>query len=146
MWGCGRLLPDAPVYLFDGHCVLCSRGVRYVLDNDATGTIRFVTIQSAEGRALAVTHGIDPDRPKSFVWVQDGRASSFSTGALNLLAFVGGPLSWMKVFRFVPGPVRDFVYARIANNRYRLFGQTKECFLPDPGTRKRFVLPGDPFP
>jgi predicted DCC family thiol-disulfide oxidoreductase YuxK len=46
----------------------------------------------------------------------------------------------------LPKPVRDFLYARIANNRYRLFGRTRECFLPDPETRRRFVLPGDPFP
>jgi predicted DCC family thiol-disulfide oxidoreductase YuxK len=115
-----------------------------VLENDATGTIRFVTIQSDEGRAIAQANGIDPDRPRSFVWMHEGKATTSSTAALNLLAFVGGPLKWMQVFGLLPKPVRDFFYARIANNRYRLFGQTRECILPDPETRKRFVLPGDP--
>jgi predicted DCC family thiol-disulfide oxidoreductase YuxK len=144
MWVRGRAVPDAPVYMFDGHCVLCSRGVRYVLEHDATRTIRFVTIQSAEGRAIARANGVDPDKPRTFVWIHEGKATTFSTAALNLLAFVGGPLRWMGVFRVLPKPVRDFLYARIANNRYRLFGRTRECFLPDPETRKRFVLPGDP--
>ena len=49
--------------LFDGVCVLCSRGCRFVSKRDRRGYFRFVPIQLAEGRPLAEQLGIDPDRP-----------------------------------------------------------------------------------
>ena len=52
--------------LFDGVCVLCSRGCRFVSKRDRRGYFRFVPIQLAEGRPLAEQLGIDPDHPGSF--------------------------------------------------------------------------------
>ena len=47
--------------LFDGVCILCSRGCRFVSKRDRRGYFRFVPIQLAEGRPLAEQLGIDPD-------------------------------------------------------------------------------------
>jgi hypothetical protein len=55
--------------LFDGVCVLCSRGCRFVSKRDRRGYFRFVPIQLAEGRPLAEQLGIDPDRPGSFAFL-----------------------------------------------------------------------------
>jgi len=60
--------------LFDGVCVLCSRGCRFVSKRDRRGYFRFVPIQLAEGRPLAEQLGIDPDRPDSFAFVANGQA------------------------------------------------------------------------
>jgi DCC1-like thiol-disulfide oxidoreductase len=48
--------------LFDGVCILCSRGCRFVSKRDRRGYFRFVPIQVAEERPLAEQLGIDPDR------------------------------------------------------------------------------------
>ena len=60
--------------LFDGVCVLCSRGCRFVSNRDRRGYFRFVPIQLAEGRPLAEQLGIDPDRPGSFAFLANGQA------------------------------------------------------------------------
>ena len=60
--------------LFDGVCVLCSRGCRFVSKRDRRGYFRFVPIQLAEGRPLAEQLGIDPDRPGSFAFLASGQA------------------------------------------------------------------------
>jgi DCC1-like thiol-disulfide oxidoreductase len=60
--------------LFDGVCILCSRGCRFVSKRDRRGYFRFVPIQLAEGRPLAEQLGIDPDRPDSFAFVANGQA------------------------------------------------------------------------
>jgi len=52
--------------LFDGVCVLCSRGCGFVSKRDRRGYFRFVPMQMAEGRRLAEQLGINPDRPDSF--------------------------------------------------------------------------------
>ena len=46
---------DSPhgLILFDGVCVLCSRGCGFVSKRDRRGYFRFVPMQMAEGRRLA---------------------------------------------------------------------------------------------
>ena len=55
---------DSPhgLILFDGVCVLCSRGCSFVSKRDRRGYFRFAPMQLAEGRPLAEQLGINPDR------------------------------------------------------------------------------------
>jgi predicted DCC family thiol-disulfide oxidoreductase YuxK len=115
--------------LFDGVCVLCSAGCRFVSRRDARGYFRYVPIQEAEGRAIAVQLGIDPDRPDSFAFVHEGRASVKSEAALR----IARELPWWRwswAFHLVPLTVRDWIYDVIARNRYRWFGRRDVCLLP----------------
>jgi predicted DCC family thiol-disulfide oxidoreductase YuxK len=70
--------------LFDGVCVLCSRGCRFVNTRDRRAYFRYVPIQLAEGRALAEQIGIDPDRPGSFAFVANGQAYVKSEAVLRI--------------------------------------------------------------
>ena len=36
---------------------------------------------------------------------------------------------WVRVLRWVPGPLRDWVYERVARSRYRWFGRNDFCDL-----------------
>ena len=49
--------------VFDGVCVICNAGCRFVAKRDREGRFRYVSIQSPEGRPLAQSLGIDPDDP-----------------------------------------------------------------------------------
>lgn len=131
----------APIWLYDGVCVLCSGGVRYTLKHERDHAIRFVAIQSREGRALALAHGIDPDTPESFLFIENGRALAKSAGVLALLDHLDGPARLLLAGRLLPKPLRDWLYDRVARNRYRLFGQKTACDMPDPAQRHRFTLP-----
>lgn len=131
----------APIWLYDGVCVLCSGGVRYTLKHERDHAIRFVAIQSREGRALALAHGIDPDTPESFLFIENGRALAKSAGVLALLDHLDGPARLLLAGRLLPKPLRDWLYDRVARNRYRLFGQKTACEMPDPAQRHRFTLP-----
>ena len=135
---------DAPVWLYDGVCVLCSGGVRYTLRHERDQAIRFVAIQSHEGRALAQAHGIDPDDPESFLFIEDGRALAKSDGVLALLRHLEGPARLLLAGNALPRPLRNWLYDRVACNRYRWFGQKTACEMPDPAQRHRFSLPDTP--
>lgn len=132
----------APIWLYDGVCVLCSGSVQYALRHERDHAIRFVAIQSPEGRELARRHGIDPDAPESFLFVEDGKAWPKSDGVLALVEHLSGPARLLKLGRVLPKALRDWLYDRLARNRYRLFGRKDTCGLPDPAQRHRFVLPG----
>jgi predicted DCC family thiol-disulfide oxidoreductase YuxK len=115
--------------LFDGVCVLCSWGCRFVSRRDRRGYFRYVPIQAAEGRAISAQLGIDPDRPDSFAFVAHGRASVKSEAALRIARELPW-WRWVSVLLLVPRALRDWVYDRIARNRYRWFGRREVCVLP----------------
>jgi len=136
---------DAPIYVYDGECVLCSRAVQYVLRHDhQEPLIRFVAIGSAEGRRISKAHKVDPNNPHTFIYIENGRAYFLSDGIFAMLRRVGGWGRIALLFQWVPRPIRDWVYQRISRNRYNLFGRLKHCYVPSPETRQRFVLETDP--
>lgn len=132
-----------PIILFDGHCNLCHGGVNFALDNDSVGEFRFVSLQSQIGKSLLMRAGKRPDDISSIVLVTSPTKAYFKSTAvlkiaqkLNstpLLPIIGtvGPI--------VPGPVRNFIYEVVANNRYR-FGQREDsCRLDDERFDDRFI-------
>jgi predicted DCC family thiol-disulfide oxidoreductase YuxK len=138
-------LARGPVYLFDGVCVLCSRAVRFTLANelDSAAPVRFVAIQSALGRRLSLAYGNPPDKPYSFLFFEGGAAYDRTDAIMGLARHIGGKAKLAPWLHAVPRPVRDFLYDRIARNRYSLFGKLDACIVPDAVTRARFTLPGD---
>ena len=123
---------DSPqgLILFDGVCVLCSRGCHFVSKRDRRGYFRFVPIQMAEGRPLADQLGIDPDRPDSFAFVANGQGYVKSEAVLRIARELPR-WRWTWVFHFIPRVVRDAIYDLVARNRYRWFGRRDACILPN---------------
>jgi predicted DCC family thiol-disulfide oxidoreductase YuxK len=131
---------DEPLWLFDGVCNLCSGSVRAVLALDRKGLIRFTPIQSAYGRQLALAHGVDPDQPTSFLFLDGGQTLEKSAAILALLRRLGPPWSWLAVIDVLPRAWLDVAYDWLAANRYRLMGKRSTCMLPTPEQKARFVL------
>lgn len=133
----------APVWLFDGVCVLCSGAVRYTLahERQTDRPVRFVALQSARGRALAREHGLDPDDPRSFLFIEDGKVLRESDGVLGVMRQLHGWRHLTPLGRLVPRPLRDVAYRFVARHRYKLFGRSESCMAPTPDQRDRFVLP-----
>jgi predicted DCC family thiol-disulfide oxidoreductase YuxK len=130
-----------PVWLFDGVCMLCSRVVAHALAHERAPVIRFVAIQSEEGRALARRHAIDPDCPATFLFLDNGVAHAKMDGVIALARHMRGPARLAIALRVLPRPLRDWFYDRLARNRYRWFGRADSCIVPDAATRHRFSLP-----
>lgn len=122
---------DCAVILYDGICVLCSWGIRFVAARDADRVFRFTSIQSPYGRALALRLGIDPDAPESFALVMRDRACRSSDAVLAITSRLPG-WRWTRVLRVVPQRLRDALYDLVARHRYRLFGRKETC---DTGAR-----------
>ena len=116
--------------LFDGVCVLCSLGCRFVSKRDRRGYFRFVPVQLAEGRPLADQVGIDPERPGSFAFLADGQAYAKSEPVLRIARELPR-WQWTWVFHFIPRVIREAIYDLVARNRYRWFGRCYACILPN---------------
>ena len=62
-----------------------------------------------------------------------------SSAMLALSAHLHPVFRPLGVLRLLPVRVQDWLYARIARNRYALFGRDDLCAMPDPDLRRRLV-------
>ena len=46
---------------------------------------------------------------------------------------------WLAGEPVLPRPVRDWLYRRIARNRYAIFGRTQMCASPDAALKQRLL-------
>jgi len=83
--------------------------------------------------------GIDPSDAETFVFVSEGEVMIKSDAALALAKHLRGGWRFLRVFRYVPRPVRDWAYGIFARNRYRWFGRYDSCMVPSPEIRSRFI-------
>jgi predicted DCC family thiol-disulfide oxidoreductase YuxK len=146
-------MPDAspgpeprPLLLFDGECGLCTSSVRFILDRDRTQALRFASLQSALGRRIVSSRGLNPEELSTLVLIDESGAMSLrSTAALRVAAeHLRFPWRAAGVLRVVPTFLRDSVYRLVARNRLRWFGTSDACQLPAPGAAERFVDDEDP--
>ena len=86
-----------PLLIFDGHCVLCSDGVNWMLDRDPEGTSRFAAIQEPIPRALYRHYDLDADRFDTFMVLADGRPYLRWAGALAAARTMAAPWSMARL-------------------------------------------------
>ncbi|MFU1477997.1 thiol-disulfide oxidoreductase DCC family protein [Roseovarius sp. C7] len=129
----------ARLTVMDAQCALCARGARWIARHDRREEFRILPIQTPLGEALLRHYGMDPQDPASWLYIENGRAYSSLDAIIRVGQRFGGLWRGLAVLRLLPRPVQDWLYARIARNRYRVMGRTDMCALPDPALRKRLI-------
>lgn len=130
---------SAPVAVMDAECAICCRGARMLHRFDKSGTARICPAQSPLGAALMRHYGLNPEDPASWLFLDRGVAHIDSEALLHAGWRFGGWARLTAVLRVFPRPLRDWLYHRVARNRYALFGRADICALPDPAFRKRLL-------
>jgi predicted DCC family thiol-disulfide oxidoreductase YuxK len=128
-----------PIVFMDGNCVLCTRGARLIARLDHAGEFRICPIQTVLGQSILRHYGIAPDNPESWLYLVDGRAYTSLDAIVRAGARMGGWGRLVSPFGLLPRAVQDWLYGRVARNRYALFGRTDMCAVPDPRLRKRLM-------
>ncbi|MHA3979694.1 thiol-disulfide oxidoreductase DCC family protein [Halovulum sp. GXIMD14794] len=130
---------SGPVTVMDGECVLCSVGARLIARHDRKGEFRICRSQSPLGRALLEHYGMDPADPESWLLIDGGIAHTSLDAMIRAGRRVGGVGLFLQPLQIIPRGVQDWLYRRLARNRYRLFGRTDICAIPDPALRARLM-------
>lgn len=128
-----------PLIVFDGVCVLCSGFVRMVVRLDRKNRFRFATAQSPFGEALFRKYGLRTDSYETNLVLIDGAAFMRLESLVAVMAELGWPWRAARVLLLLPRPLRNWLYDRIARNRYALFGRKDSCDIPSAGLRGRFL-------
>lgn len=130
--------------IFDGVCVLCSGFAQFVLARDPGRRVLFALAQSDFGEALYRHYDLKPSDYETNLVIADGRLFVKTRAFAKVMTTLGWPWKACALVRLVPTPIADWLYDRVARNRYRIFGRHDVCMLPDPSMQSRMV--GDAQP
>jgi predicted DCC family thiol-disulfide oxidoreductase YuxK len=128
-----------PLIVFDGICHLCTGFVRFVIRWDRAALFHFLPAQSPRGEALYARLGLKSGDWDSNLLVLDGRVYTELDAFIEITRRFGGFWRLVPILYAIPRVLRDWVYNRIARNRYRWFGKREVCYRPTPDLAPRFL-------
>ena len=131
--------PPQPLIVFDGVCVFCSGFVQLIIRLDRKKRFRFATAQSPFGEALFRRHGLPTHDYDSNLAIIDGAAFTKLDSFVAVMSALGWPWRATKALLILPRPLRDWLYDRVARNRYALFGRKDSCEIPSSELRQRLI-------
>ena len=127
------------IILFDGVCNLCNGAVNFVIKRDPGNVFKFTPLQEKQGVLLLKKHAIDAQKLDSIVLVENKKVYTKSSAALRIARKMSNLWPLFFVLLIIPRFIRDGVYDFIAKNRYKWFGKKKQCMIPTPGLREKFL-------
>ncbi len=125
-----------PIIAFDGECNMCNGYIQWLIRKDRKKEFRYTTLQSDDGAILKKASGIQGD---SILLISDEKIYTMSDAGLMSMKILGRGWTIASWFRIFPVGLRNLVYKWIANNRYKWFGRSDACMVPDASIKSLFI-------
>jgi predicted DCC family thiol-disulfide oxidoreductase YuxK len=129
-----------PILLFDGHCALCHRSVRWLIAHDSKAQLRFAPQSSKQVTQLLQQLRLPLPTSNSLWLLHQNKLYEYSDAVLYASSFLNAPWRYLALLRFIPKSLRNILYRWVAKNRYRWFGQYPQCPIPAHEHRHRFLF------
>jgi predicted DCC family thiol-disulfide oxidoreductase YuxK len=100
---------------------------------------KLCSVQSEIGQALLMHLGYSTDRFETMLVIANNQVYEKSDAFFSIMKKIGFPYNLLLVLKIVPKFIRDWLYDRIALNRYRWFGQYESCPINFSMDEKRFL-------
>lgn len=137
---------QSPLVIFDGACLLCNTGMQFIVERDPGARFRFATLQSELGRRLADRAHVSGGTAATMLVFEADAIYQRSDAVLRVARHLGRTPFERFVFGLVsrigswcPRVVRDFVYDRVSQNRYRFGSDSETCWLASEDLRRRIA-------
>lgn len=128
------------IIFFDGVCNLCNGAINFIIDHDKRNIYSFSSLQSDFAKITLVDRKVDPSALNTIILLDaNNKIHVKSDAVFQVVTNLDGGWKALRIFRFVPRVIRDFVYDLVARCRYFLFGRKDACRIPTPELRKRFL-------
>jgi len=135
-----RFDDSTPLIIFDGKCVLCSEGVRWLLERDPNGTSRLAAVQDPIPQAIYRHYGLDAECFDTFMVLRDGRPYTKWAATCAAARTMPAPWCWLGVIgRGLPDALGDPLYDWVQRNRIRWFGARETCLRAETRHAARFL-------
>jgi predicted DCC family thiol-disulfide oxidoreductase YuxK len=113
-----------------------------LIKHDQARKITLATVQSNAGQQILARFGMPQDHFDTMMYLEGDTLYTQSEAFFKVMAQLPMPWPVLCVFRIIPLTIRNWMYDRIALNRYALFGKYDQCLLPNKDHQARF-LPDD---
>jgi predicted DCC family thiol-disulfide oxidoreductase YuxK len=127
------------VILFDGVCKLCNAWSQFIIKYDNHKRFKLCSVQSPEGQKILEYFNMPTDNFDTMLYVEGNRSFDKSDAFLTIVNKLGFPWRILYVFKIIPTGIRNWLYDRIAINRYSLFGKYDSCLIPTKENDDRFL-------
>ena len=134
-----HIIQQHDIILFDAICVICNGWAKFLIKHDRKSKFKLVSAQSPLGEEILQYYGMSTTHYTTMVVILNGQLYTESTALLKVMQHLGLPFSLMNLGYLVPRFIRDFLYRRVALNRYQLFGTTDNCLLPSAENKSHFL-------
>ena len=127
------------VILFDGVCKLCNAWGNFIIKNDKKHSFKLCSVQSSEGQEILRHFNFSTEHFETMLCVEGNKFYQKSDAFFRVIYILGMPWSLPYIFKVLPKALRDWLYDRIALNRYTLFGKYDFCSLPTADHENRYL-------
>lgn len=127
------------VILFDGVCKLCNVWTQFIIRVDTQQHFKLCSVQSPEGQSILNHFKMPTEHFDTMLLVEGEQCFDKSDAFLNVVTKLSYPWRLFYVVKILPQGIRNWLYDRIARNRYHLFGQYDTCILPSKENENRFI-------
>ena len=127
------------VILFDGDCPLCNAWCRFIISYDKDFLFKLVPMQSKKGQIILTHLGQNTDNFETMLFIEDNNTFKKSTAFIKIVNQLPYPSRLLSFVKFTPKLIRDFIYDRIAQNRFKLFRKYQSCSLPSADHKMRYL-------
>ncbi len=123
------------IVFFDGICNLCNKSVQFIINHDKREAFQFASLQSVFAQQTI------PDyiHLNSIILLKGGKIYQKSEAIVEICKNLDGIWQYFQYFSFLPTIFNDFIYDCIAKNRYKIFGKSSQCLLPNTSLKQRFI-------
>lgn len=134
-----ELIQQQNIILFDDVCVLCNGWVKFLIKYDRNNQFKLASVQSPIGQEILKFYAMPTDHFDTMLTIYKGQLYTESTAFLKVMQHLGMPFNFLSVGYLCPAFLRNFLYKKIAFNRYRIFGKTEACVLPTAQNKHHFL-------
>lgn len=128
------LMRNQKIILFDAQCKLCSAWCNFIIS-----IFKLCSVQSPKGALLLTHFGFSTTQYASMVYLQNGKAYTQSHAFFEVVKQLGYPYKLATLFSVLPNTFNNWLYDKIALNRYTLFGKYQYCRIPNPEDAKHYL-------
>lgn len=134
-----EIIQKHDIILFDEICVLCNGWAKFLIKHDTDAKFKLASVQSPLGQAILKYYQMPTDHFDTMFVIKNGHVYSESTAFLKVIEDIKFPFYLLKIGYLAPRFLCDFLYRRVALNRYQLFGTTNSCLLPSIENKQHFL-------
>ena len=127
------------VILFDGYCNLCNSQVNSILRFDSKKIFYFSNLDSSFSKKVIKENKVESLEGKTIILYHNNKIIIKSNAAIKIAYLLGGFFKIFIIFKILPSFIRDGIYDVISRNRYRWFGKSDSCYIPQKEILDRFI-------